>query len=171
VRALGLDLGSKRIGVALSDSGGRLATPYEVVARSGDRARDHRRILDLAAEAEVEAIVVGLPLSLDGSVGRAAKRALAEAAELGATTDLPVETYDERLSTVTADRYLMEMDLNAAARRKVVDKVAAAVILQAWLDSRAAADPHSTDPDAPAPAAPADPDPAAPPAADTETAP
>jgi putative Holliday junction resolvase len=145
VRALGLDLGSKRIGVALSDSGGRLATPYEVVARSGDRARDHRRILELAAEAEVEAIVVGLPLSLDGSVGPAAKRALAEVAELGATTDLPIETYDERLSTVTADRYLMEMDLNAVARRKVVDKVAAAVILQSWLDSRAAAAPHSTD--------------------------
>jgi len=162
VRALGLDLGSKRIGVALSDSGGRLATPYEVVARSGDRARDHRRILELAAEAEVEAIVVGLPLSLDGSVGPAAKRALAEVAELGATTDLPVETYDERLSTVTADRYLMEMDLNAAARRKVVDKVAAAVILQSWLDSRAAAAPHSTEPDAPTdPNPPADPRPAA----------
>lgn len=146
MRALGLDLGSKRIGVALSDSGGTLATPYEVVARSGDRRRDHRRILELAAEAEVEAIVVGLPLSLDGSVGPAAKRALAEAAELGATTDLLVETYDERLSTVTADRLLMEMDLDAAARRKVVDKVAAAVILQAWLDSRAAAAPHSIDP-------------------------
>lgn len=176
MRALGLDLGSKRIGVALSDSGGRLATPYEVVARSGDRRRDHRRILELAAEAEVEAIVVGLPLSLDGSVGPAAKRALAEAAELGATTDLPVETYDERLSTVTADRYLMEMDLDAAARRKVVDKVAAAIILQSWLDSRSTAAPHSTGPGAEVGSAPADqsgsdPDRPAPSTHDPETRP
>jgi len=162
VRALGLDLGSKRIGVAISDSGGRLATPYEVVHRSGDRGRDHRAILELAREAEVEAIVVGLPLSLDGSVGPAAKRALKEVAQLGATTDLPVETYDERLSTVTADRYLMEMDLNAAARRKVVDKVAAAVILQSWLDSRAAAAPHSTEPNPDAASEAAGPDPALP---------
>jgi putative Holliday junction resolvase len=170
VRALGLDLGSKRIGVAISDSGGLLATPYEVLARSGDRARDHRRILELADEAEVEAIVVGLPLSLDGSVGPAAKRALAEVAELGATTDLPVETYDERLSTVTADRYLMEMDLNAVARRKVVDKVAAAVILQSWLDSRAAAAPHSIEPDVALPADQA-PDPAPPSPHEPETRP
>lgn len=162
MRALGLDLGSKRIGVALSDSGGTLATPYEVVIRSGDQARDHRRILVLAAEAEVEAIVVGLPLSLDGSVGPAAKRALQEVRELGATTDLPVETYDERLSTVTADRSLMEMELNAAARRKVVDKVAAAVILQSWLDSRAAAAPHSTGPTAAAAKGVASPDAALP---------
>lgn len=147
MRALGIDLGSKRIGVAISDSEGRLAMPYEVVLRSGDRQRDHRALLALAAEGEVEAIVVGLPLSLDGSVGRAAKGVLAEVAELGATTDLPIETYDERLSTVTADRTLMEMNLKADARRKVVDKVAASVILQAWLDNRAAQAPHSTDPD------------------------
>ena len=147
MRALGIDLGSKRIGVAISDSEGRLAMPYEVVLRSGDRKRDHRALLALAAEGEVEAIVVGLPLSLDGSVGRAAKGVLAEVAELGATTDLPIETYDERLSTVTADRVLMEMNLKADARRKVVDKVAASVILQAWLDNRAAQAPHSTDPD------------------------
>jgi putative Holliday junction resolvase len=136
VRALGIDLGSKRIGVALSDSAGTLATPYEVVQRSGEMARDHRKILELAEEAGVELIVVGLPLSLDGSIGPAARAALDEVEVLGATTDLPVETYDERLTTVTADRSLMEQGMKADARRRVVDKVAAAVMLQAWLDSR-----------------------------------
>jgi putative Holliday junction resolvase len=79
---------------------------------------------------------VGLPLSLDGSIGPAAQAALAEADELAAATGLPVETWDERLTTVTADRDLKAMRLKAPARRKVVDQVAAAVMLQAWLDHR-----------------------------------
>ena len=83
MRALGLDLGSKRIGVALSTSDGSMATPYEVVARSGDRGRDHRAIAALAAECGAEVLVVGLPLSLDGSDGPAAVAARAEADELG----------------------------------------------------------------------------------------
>ncbi|MEI2697994.1 MAG: Holliday junction resolvase RuvX [Microthrixaceae bacterium] len=78
MRAIGVDLGSKRIGVALSDSAGTLAVPFEVVQRSKDRARDHRAIAALAAEAEAEVVVVGVPYSLDGSVGPAARRALAE---------------------------------------------------------------------------------------------
>jgi putative Holliday junction resolvase len=142
VRALGIDLGTKRIGVALSDSAGTVATPYEVVPRSGDRQRDHRRIGILAEEAAAECLVVGLPLSLDGSVGRAAEAALAEADELADTTGLPVEMWDERLTTVTADRDLMALDLRAAARRRVVDKVAAAVMLQAWLDHRRLSSPE-----------------------------
>ena len=136
MRALGLDLGTKRIGVAIADSAGTVATPYEVVTRTGDRARDHRRIAELAAEAEADQLVVGLPLSLDGSVGPAAEAALAEADELAAATGLPVATWDERLTTVTADRSLLALDLKAPARRKVVDQVAAAVMLQAWLDHR-----------------------------------
>ena len=136
MRALGIDLGSKRIGVALSDSDGTLATPYEMVPRSGDRARDHRRIAALAEEAGARCLVVGLPLSLDGSIGPAARAALAVADELAAATGLPVETWDERLTTVSADRGLMAMNLNAPARRKVVDQVAAAIMLQAWLDHR-----------------------------------
>lgn len=139
MRAIGIDLGTKRIGVALSS--GTLATPYEVVARTGDRSRDHRMIAELATEAEATVIVVGIPYSLDGSVGPAAQRALDEAELLGAATGLPVALHDERLSTVTAERSLMEQDLGTAARRKVVDKVAAAVILQAWLDGRAAPTP------------------------------
>jgi putative Holliday junction resolvase len=136
VRALGIDLGSKRIGVALCDSGGVLATPWETVDRSGDRARDHRRILDLAAEADAEVLVVGLPLALDGSVGPAATGVLEEVEELRATAPVPVETYDERLTTVTATRLLRERGVSGKARRKVVDQVAAAVILQSWLDGR-----------------------------------
>lgn len=142
MRALGIDLGSKRIGVALSDSAGSLATPYDVVPRSGDRARDHRRIAALAEEAGAECLVVGLPLSLDGSVGPAAAAALAEADELGAATGLPVETWDERLTTVTADRDLLALDMKAPARRRVIDKVAAAVMLQAWLDHRRSTTPQ-----------------------------
>ena len=137
MRALGLDLGSKRIGVALSDSGGLMASPYDTVVRSGDVSRDHRRILDLADEAEVEMLVVGLPLGLDGGVGPAAQGVLDEVDQLRRVTSLPVETYDERLTTVTATRLLREGGVKGKARRQVVDKVAAAVILQSWLDGRA----------------------------------
>ena len=136
MRALGIDLGSRRVGVAVSDPGGVLASPVEVIARSGDEARDHRRILEIAAEWEVGRIVVGLPLSLDGSVGPAAAAAMAETERLRATTDLPVDLYDERFTTVTADRSLMERNMKADARRRVIDKVAAAVMLQAWLDGQ-----------------------------------
>ena len=136
MRALGIDLGSKRIGVALANSEGTVATPYEVVARSGDRARDHARIAALATEAGVVQLVIGLPLSLDGSVGPAAARALIEAEELAEATGLPVATWDERFTTVTADQQLMVQNMKADARRRVVDKVAASVMLQGWLDHR-----------------------------------
>ena len=113
-----------------------MATPYEVVARAGDRADDHATIARLAEETGAELLVVGLPLSLDGSDGPAAVAARTEADELARATGLPVELWDERLTTVTADRDLMALDLDAPARRRVVDKVAAAVMLQAWLDHR-----------------------------------
>ncbi len=140
MRALGLDLGSKRIGVAVSDSDGRVATPIEVVYRSGNRQAEHRDLADLAEEWEVETVVVGIPYSLDGSTGPMAQAMVAEATELarmlGARPGVPVETYDERLTTVTAERTLREQDLRAPQRRKVVDMVAAAVMLQGWLDAR-----------------------------------
>jgi putative holliday junction resolvase len=136
MRAFGIDLGSKRVGIAVSDSDGTMAVPYEVLHRTGDRARDHRRLAAMAAEAEVEIVVVGMPYSLDGSVGPAARRALAEVKLLRRALSVPIETYDERLSTVTADRSLRELNLGAAERRRMVDSVAASVILQAWLDHR-----------------------------------
>lgn len=144
-RAIGLDLGSKRIGVALSTSDGTVATPYEVVQRTGDRAREHRRIAELAAEAEAEVIVVGVPYHLDGRLSPNAHAALAEAEELRATIGLPVETYDERLTTVTAQRSLNDMRLSPAARKRAIDQVAAAVMLQAWLDHRRSGFPDSPD--------------------------
>jgi putative Holliday junction resolvase len=134
-RVIGLDPGSKRIGVAVSDDERRVATPIEVLARSGDASRDHRAIAALVAEWEANLVVVGLPLSLSGARGRAAQDVLAEVESLRATLPVPVETYDERLTTVTAERSLMEQRMRAEARRQVVDKVAAAVLLQAWLDA------------------------------------
>ena len=137
MRVLALDLGSKRIGVAVSDRSGTIATPLTVLARTGSRQDDHRLIKALVDEEEAELVVVGLPLSLDGSVGPAARRAVAEVGELTSVVGVPVETFDERLTTVSADRVLLEQGMRAEARRRVVDKVAAAVMLQAWLDGRA----------------------------------
>lgn len=89
-------------------------------------------------------VVVGLPLSLDGSTGTAAKAAMTEANQLGSVVGVPVEMYDERFTTVTAERGMLEAGLDARARRKVVDKVAAAVMLQAWLDHRSNTWDHET---------------------------
>jgi putative Holliday junction resolvase len=136
VRALGIDLGSRRIGVAVSDTAGSIASPLEVVSRSGDETVDHRRLADIVAEYEAEIVVVGLPLSLDGSEGPAAVGYRAEAERLGDHLPVPVETYDERFTTVTAEQRLRDAGVRGPARRKVVDKVAAAVLLQAWLDAR-----------------------------------
>jgi putative Holliday junction resolvase len=130
VRALGLDLGSKRIGVALS--AGTIATPYEVVERGRDRAR----ILELVEETGADVVVVGLPYSLDGSKGKAAQLIEAEVAELRAALPVPIELWDERFTTVTAHQSLMDRKMKADARRRVVDKVAAAVMLQSWLDAQ-----------------------------------
>jgi putative Holliday junction resolvase len=140
VRAVGLDLGTKRVGVAICDSGGTVATPYEVLERTGDRARDHARVAAIVEEVGAECVVVGLPLSLDGSSGPAAESALAEVEELRAALVVPVETVDERLTTVTAAGSLAAAGVRGGARRRVVDKVAAAVLLQAWLDRRRAAE-------------------------------
>ena len=103
---------------------------------------DHRRLLDIAGEWEVDRLVVGLPFSLDGTIGPAAEAIGAEVEKLRATTSLPVELYDERLTTVTAHRLLQDGGVAGRSRRQIVDKVAAAVLLQAWLDSRATETPN-----------------------------
>ncbi len=136
MRALGIDLGERRIGVALSS--GTVASPLETVQRSGNHAVDHQRLLALAAEWEIDILVVGLPLSLDGTEGPAARSVRSEIAELAATTSIPVVPYDERLTTVTATRLLQEGSVPGRSQRQMVDQVAAAVMLQAWLDHRAA---------------------------------
>jgi putative Holliday junction resolvase len=136
MRILGVDLGSKRIGIAVSDRSGIIASPLVVLQRSGSVARDHQAIAALVAEEEAEAVVVGLPLNMDGSLGPAAKAAVHEAQALATVVNVPVHTSDERRTTVTADRVMIEAGMDAKARRKVVDKVAAAVLLQHWLDGR-----------------------------------
>jgi putative Holliday junction resolvase len=138
MRVVALDLGTKRIGVAVSDLSGTIATPRTVIQRSGSKTRDYQVIKALVEEEEAELLLVGLPLNMNGSYGPAAKGAVAEAAELASVVGVPVETFDERLTTVSADRALMEANISATNRRKLVDKVAAAVMLQAWLDGKAA---------------------------------
>jgi putative Holliday junction resolvase len=134
-RALGVDLGERRIGLALSDPSRTVASPHEVLRRSGDPVVDRRAIVDAARELGANVIVVGLPLSLSGHAGPAAKAALAEVEALRAVAGpIDVVVQDERLTTVTAERALGEARMRRDARRNVVDKVAAAVMLQAWLE-------------------------------------
>jgi putative Holliday junction resolvase len=134
-RALGVDLGTRRIGLALSDPSRTVATPHEVLRRSGDAAADRRAIVDTARRQDANVIVVGLPLSLSGRSGPAARAALEEVEALRAVAgNIEVTVHDERLTTVTAERALTEAGLRREARRRVVDKVAAAVMLQSWLE-------------------------------------
>ena len=136
VRILAIDLGTRRIGLAVSDATETLASPRPAIERCGDRERDHRHIAEVAAEEEAGLVLVGLPLSLDGSEGPAATAAREEVEALRAVLDVPVDVHDERLTTVTAHRLLAEQGLDSRRRRSVVDGAAAAVLLQAWLDGR-----------------------------------
>ena len=138
MRVVGLDLGSKRIGVAVSDRSGTIASPLLVLTRSGSARRDHEQIARLVVEEEAEAVVVGLPLNMDGSLGPAARAARKEAALIATVVGVPVHEWDERRSTVTADQAMMQAGLRAPERRQHVDKIAAAVFLQAWLDAHPA---------------------------------
>jgi putative holliday junction resolvase len=138
-RALALDLGTKRIGVASSDLTRTLASPVSVVLRSSTRAQDHHAIGLIVAEYEPDVIVVGLPLGLDGREGKAAELIRGEVEELRAVFAIPVVVHDERFTTATAHRALAEQNVKAKDRRHVVDKVAAAVLLQSWLEGQATA--------------------------------
>ncbi len=133
-RVIGIDLGDRRIGIALSNPDRTIASPLEVLQRTKQLHRDIARLVD---EWEATAVVVGMPLSLDGSKGPAARKADAEVVRLGATLQVPVETYDERLTTISAERFMTDAGLDAKSQRKVVDKIAAAIMLQAWLDRQA----------------------------------
>ncbi len=138
IRALGIDPGSRRIGVAVSDRSGTIASPLVVIRRSTSTRHDLDEIARIAGEEEADIIVYGLPLNMDGSTSKAAKAATSEAARLATLVDVPVEMHDERLTTVSADRSMLDAGMNAQQRRQIVDKVAAAIMLQSWLDSRAA---------------------------------
>ncbi len=136
---MGIDLGSRRIGVAVSDSAGTLALPRTTLVRTGDLEQDRSALVRLVLDEEAEVVVIGLPLSLDGARGAAAQAAEAEAAALSVLLTpegVAVELFDERLTTVTAHAALAQAGKSSRARRSVVDRSAAAVLLQAWLDGR-----------------------------------
>lgn len=136
-RVVGLDVGSKTIGVAVSDELGIAAHPRKTLAREGTR-KDAETVAEIVATEEADRVVVGLPLMLEGGLGPRAKRVMvfvdALRARLGDA--IPVETWDERFSTVAVERVLIDADLSRARRKEVIDKQAAAYILQGWLDAR-----------------------------------
>ena len=137
-RILCLDVGDRRIGVAVGDVGIALARPLTVIQRKGGRP-DLDAVAQLAREHNVERIVVGLPRSLDGTLGPQARKVQAFVAALTRYVDTPIEMWDEQFSTVEAERLMAETGVRREKRRGQVDAIAAAVVLQSYLDSRRAA--------------------------------
>ncbi len=135
MRILGLDMGKKRTGVAVSDELSLTATPLRTIKASG-RSALIREIREIIEEYGVEEIVVGLPLNLDGTVGVRATEVIGFAEALEKATGLKVHRWDERFSTVAVTRVLIEADMSRAKRKEVIDKTAAAYILQGFLESR-----------------------------------
>lgn len=133
-RRLGIDVGAVRVGVAMCDPDGILATPVETVPRDLDSGADVRRIAELVAEHDVVGVVLGLPRNLRGEDGPAARAAREFCDALRAGLDVPVELTDERMTTVVAARQLSGRGVKGRKQRAVVDQAAAVQILQGWLD-------------------------------------
>jgi putative holliday junction resolvase len=133
-RMIGVDLGSRRVGIALSDDKGKVATPYATLQRTSDEL-DAKAIAEIAALEGAKTIVLGLPLSLDGSKGDAAMVTEGFAEKLK-SEGLKVKMYDERLTTVEAAKKLKTRGMKSKQARGVIDKMAAAVLLQSFLDSK-----------------------------------
>jgi putative Holliday junction resolvase len=136
MRRLGIDHGERRVGLALSDEDGRIAQPLDTLERN-DPKQLLRTIATLATSEAVAEIVVGLPLNLDGTEGTSARRARRFAERLAEESALPVVLWDERLTTAAAQRVLVEGGVRASDQKRMVDRVAAAILLQSYLDSRA----------------------------------
>jgi putative Holliday junction resolvase len=132
---MGLDYGDRRIGVALSDEFGWTAQGYEVIERRKPED-DMARIRQIAVTQEVTGIVVGLPKNMNGTVGPRGEICIAFADSVRDILQLPVHLWDERLTTVSAERTLLEADVSRKKRKQVIDKMAAALILQGFLDSK-----------------------------------
>jgi putative Holliday junction resolvase len=137
-RRLGVDVGSVRVGVALSDPDGLLATPLATLRRDERDGSDLRQLAELVAEHEVVEVVVGLPRTLAGREGPAAEAARDYVSALGTVLSVPVQLSDERLTTVMAIRTLSDRGVRGRKQRAVVDQAAAVAILQGWLDGRRA---------------------------------
>lgn len=133
-RVLGLDLGSRRVGVAVSDTAQTLATGVTALVRAADRRDDHRAVATMVVEYDAVGVVVGMPLSLSGEEGPAARSVLAEVAELRAALPVAVDTIDERLTTIAASSVLRAAGRSSRRQRTVVDQTAAALLLQTWID-------------------------------------
>ena len=134
-RTLGVDVGTVRVGIALSDPLGFTAQPFEVIERK--KTDPFARIASLVTEHEVSLIVVGYPLTLAGEVGPAAQSVDVFIAELARRVSVPIERWDERLTTAAAQRSMIEGGARRAERRAGIDKVAAALLLQSYLDGKA----------------------------------
>jgi putative Holliday junction resolvase len=135
MRILGLDFGTKRIGVALSDELLLTAQGMETIL-SGGAAKDIETIRAIVKDNGVSEVVVGLPLNMNGTYSGKTRQAAAFAQALSKAVDVPVKTWDERLTTAEVDRVMLASDISRAKRRRAVDKLAAQVILQSYLDSR-----------------------------------
>ena len=129
----GLDLGTKTIGLAMSDIGLRFASPRPVIKRT-KFTKDAEVLLDFAARENIAAFVIGLPINMDGSAGPRAQATRAFVRSMSEKTDIPFVFWDERLSTVAAERALLEMDVSRAKRSERIDSAAASFILQGALD-------------------------------------
>lgn len=136
MRIMGLDVGDKTIGVALSDPLGWTAQGLEVIRRVNIE-QDFKRLQEIVNEYGVEKFLVGMPKNMNGTVGPQGEKVLAFIEQLKGRFDLPITTWDERLSTVAAERMLIQADVSRSKRKKVIDKMAAAVILQGYLDAGA----------------------------------
>lgn len=133
MRIMALDVGDKRIGVAISDPEGLIAQSLTVLERKG-KAHDLEALRNLAREHQVERILIGLPRRLDGTLGPQAEKAQALGEEIGDQLRLPVVYWDERLTTAQAERILIEAGVKREARKKRIDAVAATLLLQNYLD-------------------------------------
>lgn len=138
-RVVGIDLGSRRIGVAVSDSGQSVATPVTTIERSGDRRVDHRALAAVVEEYGAVGVIVGQPLSLSGSAGAAAAVVQEELGALREVLPVEVDTVDERFTTRVAASGLRAGGRKARRQREVIDAAAAAELLQTWLSRRRAA--------------------------------
>jgi len=133
MRSLGLDIGDRRIGVALSDPEGILASPLTIINRT-DESQDIEAIIDIINQRQVSRIVVGLPRSMNGSLGKQAEKVKAFAQKLGECIEIPVEYRDERLTTVLAERLAQVVKTKKTREKAGHDAQAAAIILQDYLD-------------------------------------
>ncbi|MFC1924134.1 Holliday junction resolvase RuvX [Chloroflexota bacterium] len=134
MRVLGLDIGDKRIGVAMSDPTGILANPLTQINRTGTEVAI-KAILEVVRQYEVERIIAGLPYSIDGSMGPQAQKVESFLKKLSERLDIPIETWDESYTTVAAECKMVEAGVRKDSRKKQIDAAAAAIILQEYLDT------------------------------------